>query len=144
MKFLSSDVSRNTSRGGFEFGAPPLLTLFKKEGQMTLAPKLGSSPSRECRFNEWWTGIVYTDVRGHEISRRKLTRFLRNQDGGSHVDESLRDESYSHFSRRPSAVRWNNDKTVMARVQVDETNSHWLTMRQIAWELDESLKLIGY
>jgi hypothetical protein len=41
-------------------------------------------------FDSWWHGVVFRDAEKREITRAELVLAVRDQDGGAHVDPSLR------------------------------------------------------
>ena len=99
-------------------------------------PLLGAIPQfqRKLRFGQWWDrDLVYRDGR-HNLTRKGLVFALRNQEGGSHFDH-LDDESYIRFSTVPSWTFNSVDGQSNAMLGAERA-----TMRQIAWELLESLK----
>lgn len=71
-----------------------------------------------------------------QLTRRRLVFALRNKDGGAHFDAEL-DEPYAVFSQKPVWFAIQGDKSYPIMQQ--ET----ATMRQIAWELLETLKGAG-
>lgn len=120
-------------------------TYFAPLGDITwITGKPGHLP-----FSKWWSEVVYTTVRGIELTRKNLVFALRTFDGG-HVDGSLRDEAYHWLATQadprvtvaPSGgVNISLNGPVGGQAPVP--NGHWATMRQIAWELDKALIEIG-
>jgi hypothetical protein len=52
-------------------------------------------------FDSWWGKVVFRDSQKREITRGELVLAVANQDGGAHVDPSLR-EVYAALSRQNS------------------------------------------
>jgi len=108
-------------------------------------PKLRDE-GRFLAASEWWDEPVYQALgkplpqniwgEGRTISRKNLVFHLRNQDGGAHVDEELRDEAYVDLALKAG--------TGMEIKRMDGTYApvpfpHLATMRQIAWEIEQSM-----
>lgn len=113
--------------------------------------KKGKYP--EVPFSEWWKQDIH--LRKGVVSRETLTVKLRNTDGGGHVDAELKDEHYELFQTDiiPSFVIVDGRAVVRIshshRTEPKELpphipNAHWASMRQIAWELEETLRRAGY
>lgn len=90
----------------------------------------------------WWRSDVTRDAKGTLWSRERLVLVVANEDGGAHVDPAL-SESY-HALARENAMGWrfhaagaNDDDEGVPFV-----NSPVLaSLRQIAWELEWTLRL---
>lgn len=86
-------------------------------------------------FDLWWTIPVIRDAQGNEISRRDLVLSVADMDGGTHVDPAI-EEVYARLSRSNSlAWVFQNDKGAQSL-----GNPVPASIRQIAWEVDESIK----
>lgn len=46
------------------------------------------------RYSAWIQGKLFANANGHQLTRKNLMFSIRNQDGGGHVDDSFKDESY--------------------------------------------------
>lgn len=125
---------------------PPLAAMKKIEGGIVYVAPLGERGSVPVKFSKRWEQIVYSNESGKSISRKNLVFFLRSQDGGGHVDDHIRDEQHHRFSRYADHVTWNKNFSIYGQILLnnDQNNLHWLTMRQIAWEVDEALKSLGF
>ena len=88
-------------------------------------------------FSYWWEQPVIKDSNGLITTRHSLARALRDQDGGSHFDETLKDPAYIAIYQQLSANWFIGDGVHMHPV---DPGPHLATMRQIAWELEQSLK----
>lgn len=86
-------------------------------------------------FEAWWNGIVLVDSNKNEFSRKDITLYLANKEGGAHVDHEI-DERY-HNLRNRNSLGW---VTVLRDGQQIAGEDHVPgTMRQIAHELIKSL-----
>jgi hypothetical protein len=74
------------------------IPLFSCGKSFNYIPILGTSSSLDAmnkyRFSKWWDQTVYITHRGLKLSRKNLVCSLRSQDGGAHVDDNLKSESY--------------------------------------------------
>lgn len=152
MSFLDSsrqdhfDNLRKKNRENFlHIGLPMATIKFGKNGS-TYAPlfenlkNIPNATIAKVKFQQWWEGKVYENANRYKLSRKNLVSTLRNQDGGGHIDDHIRDGAYHFLSMNPLqsfSVDMETGQSTPTR------NAHWATMRQVAWELDESLKLIG-
>jgi len=59
---------------------------------------------RYLDFKDWWDEIVFLDVRGRSLSRKRLIQIAANEDGGAHVDPAL-NEIYRDIKRN-NALGW--------------------------------------
>ncbi len=97
----------------------------------TLDALEGDVMTRYLPFSKWYDEPIYKNGKGQVLSRKNLIFSLRSQDGGSHIDPKLTDESYVSLKTDPDG-----------RVRVNGLpieNAHFATMRQIAWEVEKSL-----
>ena len=86
-------------------------------------------------FDAWWNGIVLVDLNKNEFSRKDITLYLANKDGGAHVEHEI-DEKY-HNLRMKNSLGWT---TALGDGQEITWEDHVpSTMRQIAHELIKSL-----
>lgn len=86
-------------------------------------------------FEEWWKRIVLKDGAGEEWSRRDLVLKAANQDGGAHVDHSL-DERYASL-REDNSMGWIYSNGASDSPPLNDPVLS--SVRQIAWELEQSL-----
>jgi hypothetical protein len=106
-------------------------------------------PARHLPFSTWWDEPIFQESfwegehkvarLGRTLSRKNLVFHLRSQDNGSHFDGSIEQEHYVNFaiSRRIGMYKLNADGESVLFL-----NPHLSSMRQIAWEVEESLKHI--
>ena len=92
LEFLSSKKVHHPS----EFIRTPLLILSGGVEPFHFEPLLDTRPEfyEWLRFKKWWEETVFTTWTGRTLSRKNLVLTMRSQDGGAHVDESIRDEEY--------------------------------------------------
>jgi hypothetical protein len=130
---------------GVARAGPPLLGLWNDDQGLRYAPRLGS-PARleKLPFSKWWDQKVYENARGLTLSRKNLVCSLRSQDGGGHVDDKLTDEAYYSFLAYGDHHGWNDERTLSVDSGIPVQNAHWMTMRQIAWEVDQALIASGF
>lgn len=102
------------------------------------APIHAIDPPRFVPFSEWWEGIIFEDDVGNRLSRKGIVLEIRLRDGGSHVDSELKDHAYKHLAAEFNRLDSDGGKTI------GMMGAHWETMRQIAWELDQTLINSGF
>lgn len=83
-------------------------------------------------FAEWWEEIIFIDESAGQLTRKKLIETLRDKDGGSHYDADAPGGAYRRLkTEMHSGFRVNGAPL---------SGAHFATVRQIAWELEESLR----
>lgn len=116
-------INMKTSGGPWTFSAP-------LDG-VREAPWL-----HEMQFPNWYEEPIFKMLNGNVLTRKNLIFALRSQDGGSHFDGELPDNAYYYFATE-------NDprvRLVDGDVERPMPNAHLASMRQIAWEISESVK----
>jgi hypothetical protein len=94
------------------------------------------APVRHFKFKKWWKEPVFAASQAKWVlTRGDLISNMRNQDGGGHFDGALTDERYVEFSRAPQWVMNMTDGTEVGLMGLEQN-----TMRQLGWEVLESLK----
>jgi hypothetical protein len=117
-------------------GLPGLVSIsVTKQGTKFVAPlSLRKHSKGMIRFNEWWNE---KNIPGHEssrYSRKWLVTNLANKEGGSHVDSEI-NKGYKDL--RSSSL----GMTVVANgIEGFINSSADVSIRQIAWEIIETLK----
>jgi hypothetical protein len=103
-------------------------------------PHLGEGPDavRRVQFHSWWDDEkIFRDPDGFFLNRRRLVWTLRDQEGGAHLDAEITDPAYVRLSRdTSSAPRLLSEKNSSMPIMGAQS----ALMRQIAWELLETLK----
>ena len=139
MRFVSTAMDINGL-----IPANALVAMQSKAGQpFEYAPYLDISNELEwthrLQFQNWWDETIFQTVRGQTLSRKNLVFALRSQDNGGHFDAELPDNAYYPFATV-------NDERVTATFAGNSgpiPDAHLATMRQIAWEILETLKEAG-
>ncbi len=158
LPFLSSvpDDILGTSIGAFGGkilfrDATPLLMIRLSSEDACYAPVLGEGPRgrllKSFSFSKWYEeGLFYPDSR-IKLSRKNVIFTARSQDGGAHVDQSISDPSYRDFSVNGDpnikAFRDTGAQMSPASSGVAIKGGTWAIIRQLTWEIDETLKSAG-
>ncbi len=136
LQFLSSGrVTANPNAIGRY--NPLVLVQLRANGTADYVPILdfaGPYAPKRLPFDEWWEREVVFKDGPAALTRKQLVLSLRNQDGGSHLDDEVRNPSYVELSRRARTFVG----TTAATTPV--LQAELAMMRQIAWEL---LKTLG-
>ena len=142
MEFLSSSRGmRNEHLGSpvspktYIVPPTPLLSLRFDNDGVSFAPLCESegkqSHYRYLKFKRWYRETIFETVDGRRLNRKNLVYVLRSQDGGAHIDSLIRNEAYSRFRVDTDPRMSCGGKPI--------PNAHYATMRQVAWELEQSL-----
>ena len=100
-------------------------------------PLLGANRSaNEKPFEEWYKAIVFKNEM-FQLSREDCINKVADKDGGAHLDRNVPVE-YACF-REPTALQ----TIVDGQVAVFNQNPVYVSVRQIAWEVLESVKRIN-
>lgn len=102
--------------------------------------------SRQKQFADWWSDPVTKDSLGSLFSRSDYVRGCANKEGGVHVDPSV-GADWANLTRHGS-VHWKATAGEITFVvgpgtdvtTIDLGNPALATVRQIAYEIDETLK----
>ncbi|UYW34459.1 hypothetical protein [Methylorubrum extorquens] len=95
-------------------------------------------PGRPEKFDRWYEkNIIFDDRNGQVLTRRRLVRALRSQDGGSHSDAALSDEAYVRLSRMNAAGF--SISSGGAPPTTFPQEAHFAMMRVIAYEIEKTL-----
>lgn len=132
----------NTSRGIHSPIKPntPLAYIDLRGDKCTFGPMCQADPIPECSkkvgFIAWWGERIIEDATGRAINRHTLVNRIRSKDGGSHFDASINDEDYLAIKKdADSRFRW-----TVNGISTPVPNAHLASLRQIAWELELTLK----
>lgn len=98
----------------------------------------GPFPPRQMSFDEWWNEPIFTDREKATLSRRTLVQTLRDQEGGAHFDDEVTAVVYRAVAN-DNAAGWLYGRPGEEGKPIDP-GPHFATMRQIAWEIVQSLK----
>jgi hypothetical protein len=97
----------------------------------------GPIPPRQMSFDEWWNEPIFTDRQKATLSRRTLVQTLRDQEGGSHFDDEIKDAIYRAVAY-DNAAGWLHGPPGGPGKPINP-GPHFASMRQIAWEIEQSL-----
>ena len=89
--------------------------------------------SRTLPFEEWYQGVVF-ESKEYSFTREDCVNKVADKDGGAHLDRNV-PETYAYF-REPTALQI----IVDGQVAVFNQNPVYVSIRQIAWEVLESVK----
>lgn len=93
---------------------------------------------RPVKFEEYWNGIIFVDIKGNIFSRKDVILAIANKDGGAHVDSAL-DEKYVDLTRLNS-LGW---KSWSDLEYSDLGDASLAAVRQISHEILKTL-IPGY
>lgn len=99
------------------------------------------------KFSEWYEECLFHPTSGLSLSRKNMIFSMRTQDGGAHVDSHITDEGYRSFSLggipnvRADEKGLYFGKNGFSGAPIKDTKL--AVLRQISWELDQSLIQIG-
>jgi len=85
-------------------------------------------------FDTWYTGQTMFECMGLKMTRKDIIYMLANREGGAHVDLRYSD-AYKYF-KEPTML----NITINGLKACFRQNPVYVSVRQIAWELMESLK----
>jgi len=133
------DTAVKTVSGSILFTPELLMIRFDTTGA-DYAPILDKGPpdrytTGRVPFEKWWNGTALSVDEKHRFSRRDLVLAVANKDGGAHIDPEL-DKRYQEVSRL-NALGWS---FTVNGIKKDFGNPVLMTIRQIAYELVESLE----
>lgn len=96
----------------------------------------GPFPPRKVDFNEWWNNLIFNNKKEWTYSRKDIVLFVRDTDGGAHVDPDL-EKTYAKLIREKS-FGWTI--TVNGVKSKPKTGPDQASLRQIAHEILLTLK----
>ncbi|MFA7586584.1 MAG: hypothetical protein WCY11_10400 [Novosphingobium sp.] len=152
MKFLSSRFRMPNSGQSLAGMATSLVSIIVRIDDAEYVPYLERHPDPTQMtwdsYSTWSDQPVFGERLGIRLSRRNIIFGLRNQDGGAHVDAARSDENYHGFLKfGDPGVRIEPGFGIVFGADPDKfapvRNGVRATMRQIAWEVNETLKAIG-
>lgn len=123
---------------------------FYKGGIYTAIDR-GANLPKLSDFQTWWSReIVFSDA-GFRLTRARLVYALRHRDGGGHIG-GLTDKSYVQFktvgggwTTQECMIKGSSPNEIYEPIGAPKPMSNVVgaTMRQIGWELTETLKSLG-
>jgi len=118
--------------------ASPALLMMQSHGTTSrFTPMLGDGPPMyaSVTFEDWWKNeLIYQERASGQLNRMRLVFALRHQDGGAHIG-TLTDEIYIYLKKGAGWQLKHSDGR-------SEPVSNLVAgcMRQVAWEVTETLK----
>ena len=100
-------------------------------------PLLGANKnSKTLPFEEWYQGVVF-ESKEYSFTRENCIEYVADKDGGAHLDRNIPMDYYTF--RQPTALH----VLIDGQLAVFNQNPVYVSVRQIAWEVLESVKIIG-
>lgn len=145
LRFVTTESPSPPPNMQLAFSTPRLTGFMGGPGGMRCVPRFVLGKEEEptlIQFETWWAKEDIErshPVRGKsaELTRRRLVFALRHQDGGSHVGE-LTDAAYVRL--KAGAGMFGSSANGPPRAMVEAATA---AMRQIAWEVTETLSQLG-
>jgi hypothetical protein len=98
---------------------------------------------RSPRFEQWWNNIVVSIPPNFQLNRRQIVLGVANQDGGAHIDASLK-EQFAGIARQRFILGSKKRPLSIATIQNPERkgppNPSLPMVRQIAYEVTKTLE----
>lgn len=120
----------------------PLVFMRANVTGMTYEPLLDNGPPEAygrapLPFSKWWDMEILRDGSRRTLSRKNIVFAMRHKEGGAHVDGFV-DEILAALNRKNSmGWEWANAQD---GVRLPEYAVQYATVRQIAWELEQTLR----
>jgi hypothetical protein len=110
---------------------------FNSEGALWIAPKRARGHVPRS-FDDWWSASIIPSDNGLLLTRKQLVLWQANQDGGAHVDPDT-DVRYRDLrvTQAGTTVTVNGVESTYVNSAAD------VSLRQIAWEVEETLHQAG-
>lgn len=159
MKLLTSNVNKEViredgTRLSPQIGTPMIRPSISFEGGKVVSsvytPALGQGGAvgnhAWVGFSNWWEERIFSESCHLRLTRKNIVFSIRSQDAGAHFDERVRNSQYRAFSLGKGPMTGLFEKTDSSgSSQIIQTKGGVRAlMRQIAWEVDESLRILGY
>ena len=93
--------------------------------------------SRTLPFEEWYQGVVF-ESKEYSFTRENCIEHVADKDGGAHLDRNIPMDYYTF--RQPTALH----VLIDGQLAVFNQNPVYVSVRQIAWEVLESIKRTRY
>jgi hypothetical protein len=119
--------------------SPPLIGFRGGSSGMRAVPHLGSFNTFQklVQFETWWTKECIYRESGTELTRKRLVFSLRHQEGGGHIGD-LTDPAYIGLKAGGGWYGGASDGSMRML-----TEAAAASMRQVAWEITETLAQLG-
>ena len=97
-------------------------------------PLLGANKnSKTLPFEEWYQGVVF-ESKEYSFTRENCIEYVADKDGGAHLDRNIPMDYYTF--RQPTALH----VLIDGQLAVFNQNPVYVSVRQIAWEVLESIE----
>ena len=93
--------------------------------------------SRTLPFEEWYQGVVF-ESKEYSFTRENCIEYVADKDGSAHLDRNIPMDYYTF--RQPTALH----VLIDGQLAVFNQNPVYVSVRQIAWEVLESIKRTRY
>ena len=98
-------------------------------------PLLGANKnSKTLPFEEWYQGVVF-ESKEYSFTRENCIEYVADKDGGAHLDRNIPMDYYTF--RQTTALQ----TIIDGQVAVFNQNPVYVSIRQIAWEVLDSVKI---
>ena len=118
-------------------------------GTMTYSPTLAKdTPHNWQKFSKWYDEKIFGNAGSLSLTRKNIIFALRNKMGGSHVDARVDDDGINWLKKGAHSITINDtefSENLPPQLQFPPVpqglvpNNHFAVMRQIAYEISESL-----
>lgn len=139
LRFVSTGRYEEPPGMTVTFRSPALLGIRGGQNGTQFIPQfqltVNKPETKLVQFETWWIKEDIYDSAGVDLSRRRLVFALRHQDGGAHIGE-LTDPAYVQVKSGAGMSGVDSNGALRALQGV------YPTMRQIAWEVTETLRQI--
>ena len=119
---------------------PLVMIKIATDGSSGFVPRFGELPENnpvpEQEFRTWWNSSILRDKKKRELTRKNLISHVRNKEGGGHVDPSV-EATFAELNRNNS-MGW--EFGYGNKFFVPEYGPHYASVRQIAYELDQTIR----
>jgi len=108
--------------------------------QLGDGPRLGTGPPNypTLPFKDWWENqLIYLEKATGHLNRMRLVLAFRHQDGGGHIG-AVTDGIYIHLDKGAGWQFGREDGSIEPMPSIVGA-----LMRQVAWEVKETLKQLG-
>lgn len=129
---------------------PLIVRVYGADGGAEFLPPLDTTekikPASIFPFKKWWEeNPVFFTAAGSKLSRKNVVFAIRTQMGGAHVDDNIKDEAFFELATLgPPHLKYNDGMLSITGGEGEPVrNGYQALMRQIAWELNETLKDLG-
>lgn len=156
-KFISSSrgfyneiiMNGNKSEHELSPAAPLIFTEMGFGGHYAYKPLCSVFPDipwkRALDFEDWYNEAIFKAEDGVYLTRKELIASMRDQDGGAHVDNYLSQNVYVKLKTDPEPIfkeMIDKNPTLKEMISKKMIGAHYATMRQVAWEVLDSLREI--